>query len=67
MQNCGKNIVIHIKIACFFLLLFCQFAYAQNTTLDSLNFLLSKETKEAHKLELFEEIVTVASNTDFKT
>lgn len=50
-----------------FLLLFCfQLSYSQNTTIDSLNYLISKETKEAKKLELFNEIVTTASSTDFK-
>jgi two-component sensor histidine kinase len=66
MQNCGKKIVVHIKIACFYLLLFCQFSYAQNTSLDSLNNLLLKESNETKKLELFEEIVTISSNSDFK-
>jgi len=52
--------------AILFLLLCFQFSFSQNASIDSLNFLLSKETKVTHKLELLEEIVSIASNTDFK-
>lgn len=55
-----------IKMAAF-LLLFCfQSSYTQNASIDSLNNLLSKETKDIKKLEILEEIVTTASDIDFK-
>ncbi|WP_445738692.1 histidine kinase dimerization/phosphoacceptor domain -containing protein [Mariniflexile sp.] len=51
----------------FIFLLFCfQCSFAQNASIDSLDLLLSKETKNSNKLELLEDIVTVASNTDLK-
>lgn len=55
-----------LKIVFSLLLLFFQSSYAQNISIDSLNNLLLNETIDTKKLELFEEIVTVSSNTDFK-
>ncbi len=53
------------KAILFFLLCF-QLSFSQNVSIDSLNLLLSKETKDIHKLEILEEIVTIASESDFK-
>lgn len=55
-----------LKIVFSLLLLFFQSSYAQNISIDSLNNLLLNETIDTKKLELFEEIVTVSSNTNFK-
>jgi len=51
----------------FFSLIFQLSSHSQNTTaIDSLNNLLSKETKDIKKLELLEAIVAMASGIDFK-
>ncbi|GAL72092.1 sensory transduction histidine kinase [Jejuia pallidilutea] len=54
------------RITCILFVLLYKLSFAQNTSIDSLNLLLSKETNTIKKLELFEELVNTASNTDFK-
>lgn len=66
MPNSIISRLSKIKLASILLLVFCQISYTQITPIDSLNSLLASETIETKKLELFEQIVTTASNTNFK-
>ncbi|MGB5420373.1 tetratricopeptide repeat-containing sensor histidine kinase [Algibacter sp.] len=66
MPNSIDTSFFKLKKASFLMLLCFHFSYAQNTSIDSLNYLLSKETTDSKKLQLLEDIVTTASNTDFK-
>ncbi|WP_298497225.1 histidine kinase dimerization/phosphoacceptor domain -containing protein [uncultured Algibacter sp.] len=66
MPNFSFIYLSNFKTASFLLLLCFKLCYTQNSSIDSLNLIFSKETKEVKKLQLLEEIVATASNTDFK-
>ncbi|PIV94871.1 MAG: hypothetical protein COW44_01975, partial [Flavobacteriaceae bacterium CG17_big_fil_post_rev_8_21_14_2_50_33_15] len=55
------------KILTFFILsISFPLAYGQDTAIDSLKNLLSKEKNDSVKLELLSNMVTLESNSDFK-
>ncbi|MFV9550509.1 tetratricopeptide repeat protein [Algibacter sp. PT7-4] len=66
MPNSIFNSVFSFKTAVYCLLLCFKLSYSQNASIDSLNLLLSKETKDEKKLELLNTIVSKASDIDFK-
>ena len=55
---------INVKTASFLLLLVSQVLFAQNQAVDSLAQLLSKENENTKKLQLLNDITTIAFNSD---
>ncbi len=66
MPNSIITFFFKLKIVWLFTLLCVEFSFSQNATIDSLNVLFNKETNDAKKLKLLEDITTVAFNTDLK-